>query len=46
MVDAAISEHTRTAETVRVLAAQLTGRSAFRGTHNENVWCGAWDTRR
>jgi beta-N-acetylhexosaminidase len=46
MVKTAINAHTPTAETVRVLVAKLTGRSEFRGTHNENVWCGAWDTRR
>ena len=37
---------TPTAETVRALVAKLTGRSQFLGTHNENVWCGSWDTRR
>jgi beta-N-acetylhexosaminidase len=46
MVKTAINAHTPTAETVRALVAKLTGRSTFRGTHNENVWCGAWDTRR
>jgi beta-N-acetylhexosaminidase len=46
MVKTAINAHTPTAETVRVLVAKLTGRSEFRGTHNDNVWCGAWDTRR
>ncbi|CAA9316774.1 MAG: GH3 [uncultured Friedmanniella sp.] len=46
MVKTAINAHTPTAETVRALVAKLTGRSEFRGTHNENVWCGAWDTRR
>lgn len=46
MVKTAINAHTPTAETVRALVAKLTGRSAFRGTFNENVWCGAWDTRR
>ena len=46
MVRTAVNAHTPTAETVRALVAKLTGRSAFLGTHNENVWCGAWDTRR
>lgn len=46
MVKTAINAHTPTAETIRALVAKLTGRSEFRGTHNENVWCGAWDTRR
>jgi beta-N-acetylhexosaminidase len=46
MVKTAINAHTPTAETVRALVAKLTGRSEFLGTHNENVWCGAWDTRR
>jgi hypothetical protein len=26
--------------------AKLVGRSPFLGTHNDNVWCGSWDTRR
>ncbi|MCW2810902.1 MAG: carbohydrate kinase, thermoresistant glucokinase family [Friedmanniella sp.] len=46
MVKTAINAHTPTAETVRALVAKLVGRSPFLGTHNENVWCGAWDTRR
>jgi beta-N-acetylhexosaminidase len=46
MVKTAINAHTPTVETVRALVSKLTGRSEFRGTHNENVWCGAWDTRR
>jgi beta-N-acetylhexosaminidase len=46
MVKTAINAHTPTAETIQALVGKLTGRSAFRGTHNENVWCGSWDTRR
>jgi beta-N-acetylhexosaminidase len=46
MVKTAVNAHTPTPETVRALVAKLIGRSDFRGTHNENVWCGAWDTRR
>lgn len=45
MVKTAINADTPAAETVRALVAKLTGRSEFLGTHNENVWCGAWDTR-
>ena len=46
MVKTAINAHNPSAETVRALVAKLTGRSAFTGTHNDNVWCGSWDTRR
>ena len=46
MVKTAINAHNPSPETVRALVAKLTGRSAFVGTHNENVWCGSWDTRR
>ena len=46
MVKTAINAHNPTAETVRALVAKLVGRSEFTGTHNENVWCGSWDTRR
>jgi len=40
------SRNNPTVETIRALVAKLTGRSAFTGTHNDNVWCGSWDTRR
>ena len=46
MVKTAINAHTPTKETVQALVAKLTGRSEFTGTHNDNVWCGSWDTRR
>lgn len=46
MVMTAINAHNPTPEPVRVLVDKLTGRSPFTGTHNENVWCGSWDTRR
>jgi beta-N-acetylhexosaminidase len=46
MVKTAINAHNPTAETVRALVAKLVGRGEFSGTHNENVWCGSWDTRR
>jgi beta-N-acetylhexosaminidase len=46
MVKTAINAHNPSAETVRALVAKLVGRSEFTGTHNENVWCGSWDTRR
>ena len=46
MVKTAINAHNPSVETIKALVAKLTGRSAFTGTHNENVWCGSWDTRR
>jgi beta-N-acetylhexosaminidase len=46
MVKTAINAHNPTAETVQALVAKLTGRSEFLGTHNDNVWCDSWDTRR
>ena len=46
MVKTAINAHNPTAETVKVLVDKLTGRTQFSGTHNENVWCNSWDTRR
>lgn len=46
MVKTAINAHNPTAETIRALVAKLTGRSKFQGTHNDNVWCNSWDTRR
>ena len=46
MVKTAINAHNPTVETVKALVGKLVGRSQFNGTHNENVWCGSWDTRR
>ena len=46
MIKTAINAHTPTAETVKALVAKLIGRSEFTGTHNDNVWCDSWDTRR
>lgn len=46
MVKTAINAHNPTVEAVRALVAKLVGRSPFVGSHNENVWCGSWDTRR
>jgi beta-N-acetylhexosaminidase len=46
MVKTAINAHTPTKETVQALVAKLIGRSEFTGTHNDNVWCDSWDTRR
>jgi beta-N-acetylhexosaminidase len=46
MVKTAINAHTPTAETMKALVGKLTGHSEFTGTHNENVWCNSWDTRR
>ena len=30
---------------LHALVEKLTGRSAFKGTPDENVWCGRWDTK-
>jgi beta-N-acetylhexosaminidase len=46
MVKTAINAHTPTKETMQALVAKLIGRSEFTGTHNDNVWCDSWDTRR
>jgi beta-N-acetylhexosaminidase len=46
MVKTAINAHNPSADTIRALVAKLTGHSAFQGTHNDNVWCNSWDTRR
>jgi beta-N-acetylhexosaminidase len=46
MVKTAINAHTPTKETVKAVVAKLVGRSEFTGTHNDNVWCDSWDTRR
>jgi beta-N-acetylhexosaminidase len=46
MVKTAINAHNPTPEVIRSLVAKLVGRSTFLGTHNDNVWCGSWDTRR
>jgi beta-N-acetylhexosaminidase len=46
MVKTAINAHNPTPEVIRSLVAKLVGRSPFIGTHNDNVWCGSWDTRR
>jgi beta-N-acetylhexosaminidase len=45
-VKAAINAHNPTPEVIRSLVAKLVGRNPFLGTHNDNVWCGSWDTRR
>ncbi|WP_375422986.1 glycoside hydrolase family 3 protein [uncultured Friedmanniella sp.] len=46
MVKTAINAHNPTPDTIRVLVDLLVGRLPFTGTHNENVWCDSWDTRR
>ena len=46
MVKTAINAHNPTPEVVRSLIDKLLGRSPFLGTHNDNVWCDSWDTRR
>lgn len=46
MVKTAINADNPTVETVKALVAQLVGHSEFSGSHNDNVWCGSWDTRR
>jgi beta-N-acetylhexosaminidase len=46
MVKTAINAHNPTPEVVRSLVNKLLGRSPFLGTHNDNVWCNSWDTRR
>ncbi|HEY5978343.1 MAG TPA: glycoside hydrolase family 3 N-terminal domain-containing protein [Microlunatus sp.] len=46
MVKTAINAHNPTPEAIRSLVDKLVGRSPFLGTHNDNVWCGSWDTRR
>lgn len=42
----AINAHNHTPEVITSLVAKLVGRSSFKGTFNDNVWCGSWDTRR
>jgi len=42
----AINAHNPTPEVIRSLVAKLVGRSSFKGTFNDNVRCGSWDTRR
>ena len=32
-------------EVTHALVQKLTGKSSFRGTPDENVWCGRWDTK-
>jgi beta-N-acetylhexosaminidase len=46
MVKTAINAHNPTPEVIKSLVAKLVGRSSFKGTFNDNVWCGSWDTRR
>ena len=29
----------------RLVIDKIMGESEFKGTPNENVWCGKWDTR-
>jgi beta-N-acetylhexosaminidase len=42
----AICAHNPTPEVIRSLVAKLVGRSSFKGTFNDNVWCDWWVTRR
>jgi beta-N-acetylhexosaminidase len=46
MVQTAINARNPTPEVIRSLVAKLVRRCPFHGTHNDNVWCGSWDTRR
>ena len=31
--------------TIKAVIDKIMGESEFKGTPNENVWCGKWDTR-
>lgn len=41
-----INAYLNTAEVIDAAVEKLTGKSAFHGRYNDNVFCGRWDTRR
>ena len=45
MVKTVIHAHAPTRETIRATVEKIQGLSPFRGTFNENVWCGTFGTR-
>lgn len=46
MMKTFINAYAPTREYIHALVEKLTGKSAFKGSYNELVWCGRWDTRR
>ena len=40
-----INAYSASPEVVRALVEKLTGKSAFKGVPDENVWCERWDTK-
>lgn len=45
MVKTYINAYADTREYIRAVIDKILGRSPFKGTANEKVWCGRWDTR-
>lgn len=45
MVKTAIHAHAGSVEAIRATIEKITGKSAFQGTFNENVFCDSFDTR-
>lgn len=46
MLKTFINAYAPTREYIRAAIEKITGKSQFKGTANELVWCGRWDTRR
>ena len=45
MVKAILMHIKMTKITIKATIDKIMGESEFKGTPNENVWCGKWDTR-
>lgn len=45
MMQTFINAYAPTRACIRATVEKIVGKSTFRGTYNENVWCGCWDTR-
>ncbi|WP_027119736.1 glycoside hydrolase family 3 protein [[Mycoplasma] testudinis] len=46
MVKTFINAYHNNEETIRQVIDKIIGKSEFKGTPNENVWCNLWETRR
>ena len=46
MAQTYINAYGATRECIHATVQKVIGNSQFKGSYNENVWCGRWDTRR
>ncbi len=45
MMQTYINAYSDTAEYIHAVVEKICGKSPFKGSYDENVWCGRWDTR-